>query len=61
MSLVYMYLCWISAIVGMVGYVLFLIGWNPIVSIAMIFIGLILAFDMSRRIIQSAPNYQNEE
>jgi len=60
MKTMYMYICWISAIVGIVGFVLFLYGWNPVVSVAMVFVGLILAYDMSRRIIQLAPTYQDE-
>ncbi len=56
-----MYLGWISAIVCMAGYVLFLNGWNPVVSVAMIFIGLIVAYDMSRRAIKIISTNPDEE
>ncbi len=61
MRLVIMYLGWISAIVCMAGYVLFLNGWNPVVSVAMIFIGLIVAHDMSGRAIKIISTNPDEE
>ena len=52
---VYMYIGFICCIISIAGYVLFLNGWNPIVSIAMMFIGLFVLINMSRRAMQSVP------
>jgi membrane protein implicated in regulation of membrane protease activity len=56
-----MYLGWIGAIVCIAGYVLFLNGWNPVVSVAMMFVGSIVAYDMSRRAIKIISTNQDEE
>ena len=61
MRFVIMYLGWIGAIVCIAGYVLFLNGWNPVVSVAMMFVGSIVAYDMSRRAIKIISTNQDEE
>ena len=58
---VYMYIGFISCIICIAGYVLFLNGWNPVVSVAMMFIGLFFVINMSRRAMQSIPTYQDQE
>jgi hypothetical protein len=61
MKTMIMYIGFISFIVSISGYVLFLNGWNPIVSIAMMFIGFLVLINVSRRAMQSIPTYQDEE
>jgi hypothetical protein len=56
-----MYIGFISFIICIAGYVLFLNGWNPVVSVAMMFIGFSILFNVSRRAVQSIPTYQDEE
>ncbi len=46
---VYMYIGFISFFIFIAGYVLFLNGWNPIGSIAMMFIGFFFVITMSRK------------
>jgi hypothetical protein len=57
----YMFIGFISFIISISGYVLFLNGWNPIVSIPMMFIGLFVLINVSRRAMQSIPTYHDEE
>ena len=60
MKTLIMYIGFISFIIFIAGYVLFLNGWNPVVSVAMMFIGLLSLINMSRKTIQSLPTYQDE-
>jgi hypothetical protein len=61
MKTMIVFIGFISFIISIAGYVLFLNGWNSIVSIAMVFFGLLVLINLSRRAVQSVPTYQDEE
>jgi CHASE2 domain-containing sensor protein len=61
MKTVLMYIGFLAGIVGIAGYYLFLQGWNPVVSLALCFVGLIVVITLGRRATSADFSYQEKE